>query len=756
MQVTAKRRPAEASGQHHEEEAMSTFLYRLARWSYRHRRRVLAAWLVVAAAVVTLGVLSHGQENDNITIPGTESQNVVTLLQHKIPAYSGAQTQVVLVSRGSQSVTSSSYTSAIEAAVRQMGRVPQVAEVTDPEKTVSPDGKAAIATVLWKVSAGSVNNSSISALQTAAGPAQQAGLRVAYGGQVYPDWNPKVSELPEIIGLAIAFVILLVTFGAFAAAGMPILSAIIGVLITVTGITALAAVFSIATVSTTVAIMLGLSTGIDYGLFILSRHRAQLLAGQPMEESIATAVGKAGSAVAFAAAIVIVALAGLSVTGIPLLRTMGLLAAGAVAISMLIALTLLPAILGFVGDKVARFIGSSRRPGRAERSARRAVTEPERTAGASWARFVVRFRWPVLLAGIGVVVVIALPALRLNLGLPDGASQPTSSTARQAYDLTSDHFGPGFNGALLVVASPVTSQQDAQAITGRLAKVPDVLTASPAADQNQTAVIQVIPKTGPDASATTSLVNRIRGERAQLAGSTGTQLLVGGPTASNIDVSKKLSSALPLFLVVVVGLALLLLTFAFRTILVPAKSILGFLLSVAAALGAEVALFQWGWAASLLGVTKSQVTLSFLPIVLIAIIFGLSSDYELFVVSRIKEDFTKTGDARGAVRRGTGVSVRLVSAAALIMFSIFVAFMSTNNVDVRPIAFSFAVGVAIDAFVVRLTLVLAVMAIVGSKMWYHPKWFGRYVPDPDIDGDRLDQRLAAQQPVPALATASKD
>ncbi len=529
-----------------------------------------------------------------------------------------------------------------------MDHVPQVAEVSNPvqTKTISSDGKEAIATVLWKVNSNSVNDSSLSALQRAGSPAKSSGLEVAYGGQVYPGWDPTVGEASEIVGIAIAFVILLVAFGAMVAAGLPILNAIIGVTVTVSAITALAAVVNIATVSTTVAIMLGLSTGIDYGLFILSRHRTQLLSGRPMEESVATAVRTAGSAVVFAGATVMVALIGLSVVGIPFLRVRGLAAAGAVAISVLIAVTLMPAVLGVASDRVTRFIQHTFRPGHPERVAREAATHPERTAGAAWARFIVRHRVPVLIAAIAVLVVIALPVTSLRSGLPSGAWQPKSNTGRQAYDLTSEHFGPGYNGALLAVATPVTSQQSVKAITANLKNVPGVVTAAPADYQNQTAVIQVIPKTGPDASATTNLVNRIRGERQSLADAPGTQLLVGGPTGSNIDVSNKLSSALPIFLVTIVALAFILLTLAFSTAWVPITSILGFLLSIAAALGAQVAVFQWGWGASLLGITKSSVTLSYVPIVLLAIIFGLSSDYQLFVVSRIKEQFTKTGDAR--------------------------------------------------------------------------------------------------------------
>jgi RND superfamily putative drug exporter len=525
--------------------------------------------------------------------------------------------------------------------------------------------------------------------------------------------------------------------------------------ITVTGITGLAALTSIASVSTTVAIMLGLSTGIDYGVFILSRHRSQLLAGKPMEESVATAVGTAGSAVVFAGATVIVALCGLSVVGIPFLRTMGLVAAGAVLISVLIALTLLPALLGFAGEKITHFVGPRRRTrektgrvGHAERIARRSATDPSTAVGAVWGRFVVRFRIPVLIAGIGVALVIAIPALSIDLGLPSAVSQPTSSTARQAYDTITDHFGPGYNGPLLVVANPVTSAGDVAGITSRVSKVPGVISAKPVAFQNDTAVIQVIPTTGPNDSATTNLVNTMRGERTQLSGSPSIDLLVGGSTASNIDVSTKLTDALPIFLLVVVGLAFILLTFAFRTILVPITSILGFLLSIAAALGATVAVFQFGWGASLFGAAKSPVTLSYLPTILVAIIFGLSSDYEVFVVSRIKEEFTKQGNARRAVERGTGVSVRVVSAAALIMFTIFAAFTTLNLSAVKPIAVSFAVGVLVDAFLVRLTLIPAAMAIIRAKLWYHPQWFSRYVPDPDIEGAQLEKRLAERR-VPA-------
>jgi RND superfamily putative drug exporter len=443
----------------------------------------------------------------------------------------------------------------------------------------------------------------------------------------------------------------------------------------------------------------------------------------------------------FAALTVIIALCGLTVVGIPFLTVMGLAAAASVAVALLIALTLVPAMLGFAGTKVATFTRLPLLGARAERVARRSAADPDSTAGAGWARWVVRHRVPVLVGGVILLGVLAIPATKIQLGLPSGASQPNSSTQRKAYDLTTEGFGAGFNGALLIVAQNVTTPSATQQIAGTLATMPDVAKVTPLAAQNGISLIRVIPKSGPNDAATTQLVHTLRNDRVAIEGQTGAHILVGGTTASNIDVSAKLSSALPIFLIVVVGLAFILLTFAFRTILVPFKSILGFLLSMAAALGAQVAMFQWGWGEHIFGITPSQ-TISFLPIIMLAIIFGLSSDYEVFVVSRIKEEYTKNGDARRAVERGTGLSARVVTAAALIMFSIFVAFMFTRDPTIKAIGFSFAVGVFLDAFVVRLTLVPAVMAIIRSKLWYHPDWFARYIPDPDIEGQRLEHSLA--------------
>ena len=724
---------------------MSSYLYRIAHFAFRRRRLVLAIWLAAAIAAIAIGVASGGKTNDNFTIPGTEAQNAANVLSAKLPAFSGAQSTIVFATNGRAKVTDPAVKAAIETAMTKLKSVPQVSSVSGPfsGRLVSKSGNVALGQVQWSAAATNVKDTNLNSVKNAMKPVQTDGVQVAYNGSVYPGSHQRVSELPELIGLIVAFFVLMVTFGAFAAAGMPILGAIIGVVSTLMGITAISSVLSIASASTTVALMLGLSCGIDYGLFILSRHRTNLLNGMTPEESVPLAMGTAGSSVVFAALTVIIALCGLTVIGIPFLSVMGLAAAASVAVALLIALTLLPAMLGFAGAKVATFARLPLLGARAERVARRSAADPGSSRGAGWARFVVRNRVPVLIGGIIMLGVLAIPATQLHLGLSSGASQSKGNTERIAYDLTSQGFGPGFNGPLLIVAQGVNSPSDTGQIAGALVKVPDVAQVTPVVTQSGMSLIRVTPKSGPNDSATTKLVNTLRHDRAAIEGHTGAHILVGGTTASNIDVSSKLSSALPIFLIVVIGLAFLLLTFAFRTIWVPITSVLGFLLSMVAALGAQVAMFQWGWGKHIFGITSAP-TLSFLPIIMLAIIFGLSSDYEVFVVSRIKEEYTKNGDARRAVQRGTGVSARVVTSAALIMFSIFASFMLTNDPTTKAIGFSFAIGVFLDAFVVRLTLIPAMMAMIGSKVWYHPAWFAKYVPDPDIEGQRLDLHLAEE------------
>lgn len=729
---------------------MSSYLFRIARWSFHHRRRVLALWLILVVAMIVVAGASGGKTNDEFTIPGTESQHVTDLLEVKLPALSGAQTTVVFAVPPGTKVTDSGPKAGIEQAVANLAKVPGVVQSADPFQggPISQNGQVALGNLQWSQQPPDIKDSALDMVKSAVAPAQAAGVQVEYNGSVYPGWRVVPSELPELVGLIIAFIILLITFGSLVAAGLPIMTAVIGVLTTVMAVTALAAVMTIASTSTTVAIMLGLSCGIDYGLFIIARHRDGVLRGMPPDQAVGLAAGTAGGSVVFAAATVIIALCGLAVVGIPFLTIMGVAAAGAVFLALVISLTLVPAMLGFAGLRIKNFSRFPFGKEHSRRIAQQTVEDPEKAHGWRWARFVVHHRIPVLIVGVAALVLLALPATQVELGLPGADSNPKSDTSRKAYDIITANFGPGFNGPLLVVADGVQSQQQVSQISAGLAKQPGVAASTPAAMQNSTAVIRVVPTTGPNDPATATLVHHLRDNRTAIAAGTGATVLIGGVTASNIDVSAKLSSALPVFLAVVVGLAFILLTFAFRTIWVPIKSIVGFLLSVGAAFGLQVALFQWGWGEKIFTITKSE-TISFLPIIMIAIIFGLSSDYEVFVVSRIKEDFTKNGNAVEAVRRGAGTASRVVTAAALIMFSIFVAFIVSPTPTIKAIGFSFAAGVFLDAFVVRLTLVPAVMALAKSGFWYHPQWFAKYVPDPDIEGEQLQEQLAHHDGVAA-------
>lgn len=720
---------------------MSIYLYRLARWCFRHRRAVLASWLVVGVAAVVIGMASGGKTTDGVTIPGTESQRLVDVLKQELPAASGASTQVVFATTGAD-ITAGSHPAAVGEAINNLRHLPQVAGVSDPFQTgaVSPDKHVALVTVTYTVPAEKVDSRTVDDLSPAVAAARADGVQVEFGGAVYPHHK---NTSAEVIGLIAALVILVLTFGSFVAGGLPILTALVGVAISMMGITVLASVMDVAGSATSVATMLGLSCGIDYALFILSRHRGYILAGHDPEEAAGRAAGTAGSSVLFAGLSVIIALCGLAVVGIPFLAVMGLVAAATVALALLVALTLLPAVFGFAGERGARF---SRLPllRRAQPAAQTAVHRPERLIGTRWAAWVVRHRVAVLVAGVLALGALALPASQLSLGLPGADSRPVSDTSRVAADLTKAHFGPGYNGTLTVLAEGVAQPAQARQISAALARLPGVGAARVGPVTGGIALITVVPTTGPADTRTADLVHRIRNDRAALAADTGAHLMVGGLAAADIDVSAKLSQALPVFLVVVVGLAFVLLTFAFGTILVPLKSILGFLLSAGAALGVQVAVFQWGWARSLFGIEPGQ-TLSFLPVILLAIIFGLSSDYEVFVVSRIKEHFTRTGDAPGAAVAGAGISARVVTSAALIMASIFIAVLFDPDPALKAVGFSFTVGVLVDAFVVRLTLVPAVMAIAGPRIWYHPRWYGRLVPDPDIEGDKLETYLEPGQ-----------
>ncbi|AVZ72859.1 MMPL family transporter [Streptomyces lunaelactis] len=738
---------------------MAVLLHRLGHSAYRHRKLVLGIWLFVLAALITCVSVFSGKLDDRFSVPGTESQGALDSLSKTLPEASGAGAQIVLTAPKGHQVTEAPYAAAIARTVAEAKKAPQVGEVVDPRASgaVSADRSTAIVQVQYPVQNTEVRTSSVDAVEAAARAAEKDGLKASVGGSVYGSKGVHVGP-SEIIGVAVALLVLVVTFGSLLAAGMALLPALIGVAVGLTGLLALAPAVSISSTAVTLALMLGLAVGIDYVLFILSRHRQQLARGADPKESIALATGTAGSAVVFAGTTVIIALAALSVIGIPFLTTMGLGAAGAVLIAVLAAITLVPAVAGFAGSRLTPKPGSraARRAADAEGSTGRT------TMGTRWTTWVIAKPLLTVLAVAGILVTLALPATDLRLALPDNGSAPHASTERKAYDTISDKFGPGFNGPLLVLAdtnsgtASTSSQAGAQVAQklGNLKNVKAVLPPQPTSDPAQS-VITVLPASGPDSVRTDQLVRDIRKAAPDIRETTGASVAVTGTTAVNIDVSNRLSDSLLPFVAIVVGLSLLLLMIVFRSLVIPVKAAVGFLLSVGASLGLVVAVFQWGWLADILDVPHSGPVVSFLPIILIGVLFGLAMDYEVFLVSGMREEWAHTGRARQSVIDGARHNVRVVTAAALIMFTVFAGFFPLDDSLIKPIAFALAVGVAIDAFAVRMTLVPAVLALAGRGAWWLPAWLDRILPDLDVEGTSL-QKASAQASAQASATDRKE
>ncbi|MFJ3444798.1 MMPL family transporter [Streptomyces sp. NPDC086081] len=719
---------------------MATFLYKLGRLSFRRRHVIALIWvaLLTLAGVGAAGAPAAG--NSSFSIPGTEAQKAFDLLEQRFPGTSadGATARVVFKAPSGEKMTDPGNKATVRETVKELSDGSEVARVTDPyqAKAVSKDGTIAYAQVSYKVSGMELDDASKDALEDSAQDAREAGLTVEIGGDALQAVPHTGSS--EIIGIAVAAVVLVITFGSLVAAGLPLLTALIGVGIGVSGITALASALDLGSTTSTLAMMIGLAVGIDYALFIVSRYRAELAEGREREEAAGRAVGTAGSAVVFAGLTVVIALVGLSVVNIPMLTKMGVAAAATVAIAVLIALTMIPALLGYAGRKVRPAGEKSRLFGRAR--GQDAPAKPN--LGSRWASFVVRRPVAVLLLGVVGLGAAAVPAASLELGLPDDGSQPTSTTQRRAYDLLSEGFGPGFNGPLMVVVDAKGSDDPKAAFTAvgdEIKGLKDVVTVTPPAPNKagDTATITVVPASKPSSVTTEDLVHGIRDAGTEVRADTGANVLVTGSTAMNIDVSQKLNDALVPYLVLVVGLAFLLLIVVFRSILVPLKAALGFLLSVMAALGAVVAVFQWGWLSGLMGVEQTGPVMSMMPIFMVGVVFGLAMDYEVFLVTRMREAYVHGEKPAQAVVTGFRHGARVVSAAAVIMIAVFAGFIGSSESMVKMIGFGLAIAVFFDAFVVRMAIVPAVLALLGRKAWWLPGWLDRALPNVDVEGEGL-------------------
>ncbi|MFI9017460.1 MMPL family transporter [Streptomyces griseus] len=720
---------------------MATFLYKLGRLTFRRRRFVALIWVALLAVAGIGAATAPAATSSSFSIPGTEAQRAFDLLDQRNPGTSadGATARVVFKAPGDEKVTDPANKSEITGIVKKLqSGSDQIASVADPfeQQAVSQDGSTAYISVSYKVNSMELTDGTRDSLEDVGKDAQQNGMKVEIGGdalQVMPHTGTA-----EIIGVVIAAIVLVITFGSLVAAGLPLVTALVGVGIGVSTITALANVLDLGSTTSILAMMIGLAVGIDYALFIVSRCRAELAEGREHEEAAGRAVGTAGSAVVFAGLTVVIALVGLAVVNIPMLTKMGFAAAGTVAIAVLIALTLVPAALGFAGKRVM---------GRKARKAAEAEKRPEAkpNMGTRWARFVLRKPVWVMLVGVLGLGIIAVPAASLEMGLPDDGAQPKSTTQRQAYDMLSDGFGPGFNGPLLAVVDTKNSS-DGKAAADRVAEeiesigvsavIPPVFNKA-----GDTATITVIPKDRPSSHATEEVVHDIRDAGRDIKADTGAEVLVTGATAMNIDFSQKMNDALLPYLALVVGLAFLLLMLVFRSILVPLKAALGFLLSVVAALGAVVAVFQWGWLGSLFGVEQTGPIMSMMPIFMVGVVFGLAMDYEVFLVTRMREAYVHGESPGQAVVTGFQHGARVVTAAAVIMMAVFSGFIGSSEQMIKMIGFSLAIAVFFDAFVVRMAIVPAVLALLGKRAWWLPRWLDRALPNVDVEGEKLQKQL---------------
>ncbi|MFE7074405.1 MMPL family transporter [Streptomyces sp. NPDC057620] len=737
---------------------MATFLYKLGRLAFRRRHFVVLIWVALLTLAGVGAASAPAAGTTSFSIPGTEAQKAFDLLEQRFPGASadGATGRIVFKAPEGQKMTDADNKATVAKTVKVLGDGSEVVSVTDPYTTnaVSKDGTVAYTSVRYDAPGMELADSTRDALEAAGESARDTGLTVDVGGDAL-EAGAEMGATGEIIGLALAAVVLVVTLGSLVAAGLPLLTAIIGVGIGVSTITALANALDLGDTTSTLALMIGLAVGIDYALFIVSRYRAELAEGRDREEAAGRATGTAGSAVVFAGLTVVIALAGLAVVNVPMLTKMGLAAAGTVVVAVLIALTMIPAMLGYAGRKIRP--ADEKRKNKDKNKVEGTGTgtgtsgKPARpNMGTRWASFVIRRPAAVLLLGVVGLGVIAVPATQLELGLPDDGSQPTSTTQRRAYDLLSEGFGPGFNGPLMIVVDAKEAADPTAAftaVTDGIKGLKDVVTVTPATPNKagDTATITVIPDSKPSSTQTEDLVHAIRAQSADIKADTDAEVLVTGTTAMNIDFSQKLNDALVPYLALVVGLAFLLLIVVFRSILVPLKAALGFLLSVLAALGAVVAVFQWGWLAGLIGVEETGPIMSMMPIFMVGVVFGLAMDYEVFLVTRMREAFVHGESPSQAVVTGFRHSARVVVAAAIIMMAVFGGFIGASDSMIKMIGFGLAIAVFFDAFVVRMAIVPAVLALLGKRAWWLPKWLDRALPNVDVEGEGL-KALDADRP----------
>jgi RND superfamily putative drug exporter len=717
---------------------MALLLSRLGAAAHRHRLAVVLVWLAVlvggGVGAATLG----GETVSTFSIPGQESTVALDKIGAEFGAGAeGATAQVVVQAPEGQTLTTPENAGAVEELVGRLGQLPGVVSASDPLDQAAPavnqEQTTAYSTVSYTGGPGEVTPEQQEALLEAVADAREGGFTVEATGEATQE-APHVGGPTEVIGVVVALVVLAITYGSLVLAGLNLLTAVVGVGIGVLGITVATGFTDLSSTTPTLAAMLGLAVGIDYTLFIVTRHRQELRRGRSVGDAVATAVGTAGSAVVTAGLTVVIALAGLSVVGIPFLTQMGLAAAATIVVAVLIALTLVPAVLGFLGDRV---LPKKQRAAAAEADSS-AVPAGGRGFLAGWIATVARHRVVSLLVAVVALGVVAIPFFSMQTTLVQ--TPPTDSTQARADQLLADGFGEGFGGPITVLFEGDGATAAATAAQTSVARLDDVaLVTAPTPDADGTAaLLTVIPESGPTSQATEQLVADLR---EALSDVDGAQAYVTGQTAVSVDVAQSLDEALPVYLVLVVGLALVLLVLVFRSLLVPLVGVLGFLLTIGAALGATVAVFQWGWLAGAVNLDTTGPLISLTPILVIGILFGLAMDYQIFLVSRMHEAHSHGASPTAAVHTGFRQAAPVVVAAALIMFSVFAGFVPAGEATIKSIAFALAIGIAFDAFVVRMVLVPAALALLGERAWWLPRWL-RWLPQLDVEGAALEEAEA--------------
>ncbi|MBU7591106.1 MMPL family transporter [Metabacillus halosaccharovorans] len=727
---------------------MAKYLYKLASLSVRNRKKVIFGTIGILIVLIALVANQGLSFVENVSIPNTPADKASKVIEeefHTSQVKTNAKVKIVFKAPKFETLVSNESNSKITAVHNDIKKDPTIEKVSGPLElnNLSNTKRIGYAEVSYNVTSDNFKESSKNILLESIKTTKEAGIQTELTGPISftDDSASAASHSIEAVGVIIAYVILAITFVSFLAAGLPIITAIIGLVFGILIIGVGTQFIEFQSVSLSLAGMLGIAVGIDYALFIITRFKQQLAKGSSVQESIAIAIGTAGSAVVFAGLTVIIGLLGLAVTKIPFLTMMGVAAAISILTSVLISIIVLPAILGMVGHKIG--------PSKNNRFLHKITQRKAKKSDSNkWGNFVTKRPMLLSLVLIGLLVTCTVPFFHMNLGLPtDGTQLSQETTERRAYDLLTEGYGEGIHSSLVVVArtNEVTDKtpQDINKIQQELSELSGVKNVSPAipAASKKAYMIRITPETGPNDTETKELVNTIRGKSEKTLKDSHIELLVTGISAVNIDIAQKLNDALPVFASLIVGLAYMILVLVFRSLLIPLKAVLGFLLSLGATFGFVVYVVQDNHLLDLFGFPAPSPILAFLPVNLIGILFGLAMDYEIFLVSKMREVYVHTGDPRKAILEGMKGSGKVVTAAGLIMVAVFIGFMMTPDPTIKVIAMSLAFGVFIDAFVVRMTLVPAVMMLMGKSAWYLPKWLDKLLPNIDIEGDTIMKQL---------------